>query len=153
MSHTTSELKKGAITGGVINAIINGAIYWFQVKGQDQVMVTDNMISSTEHTVFAGGVVLATSLAFILSSIAYFTTKIPGKQPYFPGVFLLALKNAFFAFGAVTIVGILVQRTMGTVYVSAPTATVITALLAGVIAGAVDYLTKKEIIAKAVQVA
>lgn len=146
---TKEHLIKGALMGGLINAVINGLIYWFQVKGQDQVMVTDNSISSTEHTVFAGGVILATSLAFILSSIAYFTTKIPGKQPYFPGAFLLSLKNALFAFGAVTVLGVLIQRTMGTMYVSPMTATLITALLAGVISIAVDYLTKQDIISKA----
>lgn len=66
---------------------------------------------------------------------------------------MLALRNVLFAFGTLTVVGILLQRTMGTVYVSPLAATFITALLAGVIAGAVDYLTKKEIIAKAAQVA
>ena len=91
---TKSELLKGAISSGVINGIVNGLIYWFQVKDKKEILLTDNLISSTEHTVFAGAVPLATSLSFILSSIAYFTLKAPGKPPYFPKVFLLALKNA-----------------------------------------------------------
>lgn len=146
---TKDNLTKGAIMGGLINAVINGLIYWFQVRGQDQVMLTDNSISSTEHTVFAGGVILAASLAFILSSVAYFTTKIPGKPPYFPTMFLMSLKNALFAFGAVTVLGVLIQRYAGTVFVSTTAATIITATLAGLIAGTVDFLTKQEIISKA----
>lgn len=145
MANNHSELIKGAVVNTVINGLINGLIYWFQVKGMESVLLTDNLISSDKHTVFAGAVPLATSLAFILSSIAYFTTKKPGKQPYFPGIFLLALKNAVFAFGAVTIIGILVQRWMGSVEVSPLVATLITGLIAGAVGGAVDYLTKKSI--------
>jgi putative flippase GtrA len=142
---TQSDLQKGAIVGGVINAVINGLIYWFQVKGQAEVALTEDSISSTAHTVFASAVPLATSLAFILSSIAYFSVKVPGKPSYFPKVFLFALKNALFAFGTITVIGILVQRFMGTVHVSPVTATLITALIAGLIAGVVDYLTKQEV--------
>lgn len=141
----TADLQKAALVGGLINAVINGLIYWFQVKDKSEVLLTDNLISSTEHTVFASAVPLATSLAFILSSIAYFSTKDPAKPPYFPKVFLLALKNAVFAFGIVTIFGILLQRYAGSIVVGPITATLITAIIAGFVAGIVDYLTKKEI--------
>jgi hypothetical protein len=137
------HLIKGAIANAVINGIINGAIYWFQVKGSDSVFLTDNLIQSDKHTVFSGAVVLATSLAFIISSIAYFTVKKEGKPPYFPKVFLLAVKNAAFAFGIVTIIGILIQRYMGSIEVSTTVATIITGLIAGVVGGIVDYMTKK----------
>jgi hypothetical protein len=89
--------------------------------------------------------VLATSLAFILSSIAYFTVKKAGKPPYFPKIFLLAVRNAVFAFGTVTIVGILIQRSLGSVEVSTTVATIITGLIAGAVGGIVDYLTKKNL--------
>ncbi len=139
-----SELLKGAISGGGINGIINGLIYWFQEKDKKEILLTDNLISSTEHTVFAGAVPLATSLAFILSSIAYFTIKAPGKPPYFPKVFLLALKNAIFAFGIVTISAILLQRYAGSIAVTPVIATLITGVIAGLVGGVVNYMTQKE---------
>jgi hypothetical protein len=141
-----SAIQKGAITGGVINAIINGLIYWFQVKDKSKILLTDNLISSAEHTVFASAVPLATSLAFILTSVAYFTIKTTNKHPYFPKVFLLALKNAVFAFGIVTIVAILLQRFTGSVSVTPLIATLISGGIAGLVAYEVNYLTHKEII-------
>ena len=82
----------------------------FNWTNRKAIYLTVDSISTTEHTVFSGAVVLAVSLAFILTSITYFTLKVPGKPAYFPKVFLLALKNAVFAFGLVTIAGILLQR-------------------------------------------
>lgn len=147
MSTTTnSALQKGAIVGGAINTFINGLIYWFKVKDKTSVLLTDDVISSTEHTVFSSAVPLATSLAFILTSIAYFTTKKAGKEPYFPKVFLLALKNAIFAFGTVTIGALLLQKYAGSITVSSLSATIITGIIAGIVAGLVDYLTKKDLL-------
>jgi hypothetical protein len=143
---STSNILKGAIIGGLINAIINGLIYWFQVRHETSIKLTVDLISSTEHTVFSSAVPLATSLAFILTSIAFFSSKNPGKPPYFPKVFLLALKNAIFAFGAVTIMALLLQRNAGSIAVSPLAATMITGIVAGIVAGVVEYLTKKEIL-------
>jgi hypothetical protein len=98
---TQKEINKGAITGGVMNAIINGIINWFQVRNLDQVLVTDNLISSEQHTLFSGAVPLAVSLAFILSGVAYATTKIPEKPAYFPKYFVKSLWYAFATFGMV----------------------------------------------------
>jgi hypothetical protein len=47
-----SEIKKSAIIAGGFNAVINGIINWFSVKDLDKVLVSDNLISSTEHTFF-----------------------------------------------------------------------------------------------------
>lgn len=140
-----NDIIKSAVIGGIINGIINGAIYWFQVKGQEMVLLTDNQISSTEHTVFSGAVMLATSLAFILTTIAFFTFKKEGKPRYFPKVFLQALKNAIFAFGGVTVAGVLIQRWTGSIEVTPVVATVITGLIACLVGGTVDYLTKKDL--------
>lgn len=142
MHLTKKAVLQGAIIGGMVNGLINGIIYWFQVRGKEEVMVTDNLISSTEHTVFASAVPLATSLAFMLTSITFFTAKIPGKPPYFPGIFLLALRNAVFAFGSVVIFAILLQRYAGSIVVSPLVAVLITAAVAAVISAVVDYLTK-----------
>jgi len=143
---TPTNIMKGAVIGGVINAIINGLKYWFEVRDETRVKLTDDLISSTENTVFAGAVPLATSLAFFLTSIAFFMSKIPGKPPYFPKVFLLAIKNAVFAFGIVTIVAILLQRFAGSISVSPIIATIITATISGLVAGTVNFLTQKDIL-------
>jgi putative flippase GtrA len=126
--------------------VINGVIAWFGVRHAESILLTDNQISSTEHTVFAGAVVTAISLAFILSSIAYFTWKIPGKPSYFPKVLLTCLRHTIFTFGLVVALAILIQRYAGSVPVSPFMAALITGIIAGVTAGMVTYLTQAELI-------
>jgi hypothetical protein len=150
MSHSGTspqEIFKGALIGGAINAVINGVINWNSVKDKTEVMLTDNVISSTEHTVFAGAVPTAVSLAFILTSIAYFTWK-GNKPPYFPTVFFMAVKHAFFTFGVVVSVAIMIQRWFGSVMVSPMESAVITALVAGTISFFMNYLTHRELSVK-----
>jgi hypothetical protein len=139
---------KGAIIAGIINAIINGLIYWFQIDQTKTYNLTTDMISSNEHTVFGGAVVLGTSLAFILSSITYFTTKMENKPTYFPKVFLLAIKNSIFAFGILTIFALLFQRFYGSIEVTAINAAVITGIIAGLASMLVEYATKTSLLLK-----
>jgi len=143
---TKQDIIKGASVNLVINAIINGAINWFQLDKSKTHYLTADSINTTEHTVFSGAVVLAVSLAFILSSIAYFTVKDPNKPPYFPKVFLLALKHSVFAFGIVALTGLLIQRMAGSIEVSSTLAAVIAGLIGGIVAGIVDYETKMQLI-------
>jgi hypothetical protein len=145
---STTNILKGAIIGGIINASMNGVKYWFAVRDETSVKLTDDLISSTENTVFAGAVPLATSLAFFLTSIAFLMSKIPGKPPYFPRVFLMAIKNAVFAFGIITIAAILLQRFAGSISVSPIIATIITAIISGLVAMTVNFLTQKDILIK-----
>ncbi len=147
-SYTPAEIWKGALTGGVINAIINGLINWFQVKNLDSVLVTDNLISSEVHTLFSGAVPLAVSLAFILSGVAYATTKIPNKPPYFPRYFLKSLQYAFSAFGMVVTLGVLWQRGMGSVEISPVMAAVWAGIIAGIVAFAVNLMVVKDLTKK-----
>jgi hypothetical protein len=140
-----SDLMKGAIANGVINAVINGIINWFTLDKEQVLYLTVDQISSTEHTVFAGAVPLAVSLAFILSSIAFFTLKIPEKPSYFPKVFILALKHSVYAFGLVTILGLLFQRFAGQIEVSHLTGAVIAGIIAGLTGGIVDFETKRSL--------
>jgi hypothetical protein len=137
---------KGALMGGVINAIINGAINWFQVKGKTELYLTVDAITNTEHTVLGGAVILAASLAAILTLISYYTVKSQNKPPFYPKALLLTLRNTFFAFGVMVTLAILVQRIGGSIVVSPITGVVIVALVAGVVAAVVDYMTKKELL-------
>lgn len=140
------EMTKGAIINGIINMLINGLIAWFGVRHAESVPLTNNQISSTEHTVFSGAVVTAISLAFILSSIAYFTWKIPGKPRYFPKVLMVCLRHTIFTFGLVVALAILIQRYAGSIPVSPFMAALVTGLIAGITAGLVTYLTQAELV-------
>jgi putative flippase GtrA len=140
------RIKRDSIITGVINSIMNGLTYWFSNEQGGNVLLTSDMISSTEHTVMAGAVPLAVSLAFILTSISYFTWKLPGKPAYFPVFFRMALKHSIFAFGLVVILGVLFQRFAGSVHVSTLIASVITGFIAGIAGGTISYLTNSELL-------
>jgi len=140
------NLIKAAVFSGLLNGIINGIINWFQVKDNTELFLTVDSISSGSHTVLGGAVILATTLAIILTSIGYFTFKAPDKPSYFPGVFLLTLKNAFFTFGILTTLSILLQRVAGSISVTSVTAAFIVAMIAALVAGTIDYMTKKELL-------
>jgi len=141
-----NHILKASIFSGVLNALINGIINWFQVKGKPELFLTVDSISTGAHTVLGGAVILATSLAIILTSIGYFTIKAPNKPAYFPRVFLLTLKNAFFTFGIIVTFSILLQRFAGSISVTPITGALIVAIIAGLVAGIIDYLTKKELL-------
>ena len=148
MTTTTSKNKliKGAVAGGVINAIINGVINWFQVKGKTDLFLTVDNITSTEHTVLGGAVMLATSLAAILTIIGYFTVKSKNKPHFFPKALGLTLRNTFFAFGLMVTIGVMVQRIFGSVAVTPVTSVILVGIIAGFVAGIIDYMTKKELL-------
>lgn len=139
---TQTTILRGALASGIINAIINGTINWFQLDTTSTIKLSTDIISSEEHTVFSGAVVLGTSLAFILTSITYFTLKIKNKPKFFPKVFLLALHHSVFFFGLIAIFAILFQRIFGSIAVSAEQAALVTGCIAGLAAGGVDYMTK-----------
>jgi hypothetical protein len=141
------DIMKGAVINGVVNAVINGIINWFMLdKSHPTVLLTQDRISSSEHTVFAGAVPLAVSLAFILTSIAFFQTKMENKPPYFPAYFVKALKHSVYAFGLVTIFALLLQRLAGSIEVGLPVAAIIAGIIAGIVAAIVDFETKKTFI-------
>jgi hypothetical protein len=140
-----SEILKGAAIAAAINGVINGIINWFQVRDQDVILLVDDRISATSHTVLAGAVPLAASLAFILSSIAYASWKYSPKPPYWWSGFWLSLKHAIFAFGLMVLLGVLISRAVGEVYFSPWQSAVFAGLVAALTAGAVDVLTKLHI--------
>lgn len=141
-----STILKGAIASGIINAIINGIINWYQLANTTTIKLTADSISSKDHTVFGGAVILGTSLAFILTSIAYFTIKGNNKPKYFPKVFLLALKQSIFVFGAIIVFALLFQKAFGSIEVTNMHAAIITGIIAGIAAGSVEYSTKKRLL-------
>ncbi len=140
------DVAQTAITTGVLNALINGIINWLLVKDKTELFLTTDSISSKDSTVLGGAVILATSLAIILTSIGYFRFKSENKPPYFPKGFMLTLKNAFFTFGVITSMSILLQRFAGSIAVNPISSAMIVAAIAGLVAGIIEYLTIKELL-------
>lgn len=147
-TYTPASIWKGALVGGLINTFINGVINWFQVKDLDSVLVTDNLISTEAHTLFSGAVPLAVSLAFILSGVAYASTKVPDKPAYFPRYFLKSLQYAFSAFGMVVTLGVLWQRWMGSMEISPITAAIWAGIIAGVVSVIVNLMVVTDLVKK-----
>ena len=110
------------------------------LRGHGPVALTADAISTTEHTVLGSAVPLAVSLAMILTAVTHLTMKGP-KPPFFPGVFWLTVKHGFFAFGVVVTAAVMWQRVVGTVELSVGGAVVVLGIIAGLVAGAVHYMT------------
>jgi hypothetical protein len=134
----------GSIIVGVINCTINSLRYWFAMGEKfPTIFLTQNSIASDTPTVFSKAVPLAVSLSFVVTSVAFLTTKMKNKPPYFPGYFLKALKHCVFVFGLVTIFAVLFQKYVGAIEVSHTVASIITGLVSGFVATVVDFETKK----------
>lgn len=135
-------LVKGAVITGVINAIINGGIQYFFLKGHDVIPISVDSITNNEKTVLGAAVMLAITLSMILTLVAYFGIK-EKKAPFFPTTLWLTIKHGFFTFGVLTSLAVLWQKYMGTVEVSLISALVIIGVIAGIVSGVVNYLTLK----------
>lgn len=137
---TSAAIAKGAAISGVINAVINGAIQWYLLKGHAPLPLTVDSITNDKHTVFGAAVPLAVSLAMILTAVAYQTVK-NEKPPFFPTFLWMTIKHGFFALGVIVTFAVLWQRSFGSVFVSLPTAVLILGMVGGVVAGVVNYMT------------
>ncbi|MCU0441730.1 MAG: hypothetical protein MUE96_04965 [Bacteroidia bacterium] len=136
------KILLGSMVGGIINAVINGTINWFQLNDGESILLTKDSITSTQHTVIGSSVGLAVSLAFILTTIAFFTTKNPNKPAYFPKVLTLSIKHSIYAFGLIIISGVLIQNYVGSIEVSRFVSATVTGIIALIVAVVVDYETK-----------
>lgn len=137
---TDHKVLKGAIIGGLINAIINGAIQLYLLKDHAPVPLSVDGITNDAHTVFGAAVPLAVSLAMILTVIGYLTLK-EAKKPFWPDVLWLTVKHDLFAFGLIVFGAVVWQRVMGSVSVSLIMAAAILSVVAGLVAGMINYMT------------
>lgn len=135
-----SQILKGAVISGVINAVINGAIQAFLLKGSGPIPLSADAISAGTPTVLGSAVPLAVSLAMILTAVSHWTLKAP-KKPFVPMALWLVVKHGVLAFGALVAAAVVWQRAIGTVEVGVATAVVILGVLAGLVAAAVNYMT------------
>ena len=138
-----SKLLKGAALTGVINAVINGGIQYFFLKGHSSIPISVDSITNTTETVLGTAVMLAITLSMILTLVAYFGIK-GKKSAFFPTTFLLTLKHGFVTFGILTSLAVLWQKYVGTVEVSLVSALFIIGVIAGLVSGFVNYFTLKE---------
>ncbi|MDD9718623.1 hypothetical protein PVW48_17810 [Dinoroseobacter sp. PD6] len=137
---TKHQILQGAVISGVINAVINGAIQYFLLRKSMPMPLTVDSIGTETHTVLGSSVPLAVSLAMILTAVAHFTVK-GAKKPFVPTTLWLVIKHGLFAFGAVVALAVVWQRAMGTVEVGLGSAVVLLALVAGLAAAIVNYMT------------
>lgn len=140
-----TDILKGALLSGLINAVINGAIQFFLLRGSETIPLTVDSIGTETHTVLGSSVPLAVSLAMILTAVAHWTTK-GAKKPFFPTTLWLVIKHGLFAFGAVVAGAVMWQRIMGSVEVNLGTAVLILGVVAGIVSAVVNYMTISEIV-------
>ncbi|MGO1691686.1 MAG: hypothetical protein ACTHY7_01555 [Marinobacter sp.] len=138
MSH--GKIIQGAALNGAINAGINGVIQIFMLWGLAPIPLSVDGITNDSHTVLGSAVPLAVTLAMILTVVAYKTLKAP-KRPFMPSVLWLTFKHGMFAFGVCVTGAVIWQRVVGTVPVSLTTAVLVLAVIAGLVAGVVNYMT------------
>ena len=141
----TPQILKAAVLSGVINAVINGAIQFFMLRGHDSIPMSVDAISAGTHTVLGSAVPLAVSLAMILTAVAHLTLKAP-KKPFVPTTLWLVVKHGLFAFGALVAGAVVWQRVVGTVEVSVATAVIVLGLVAGLVATLVNYQTLSAVV-------
>mgnify|MGYP003412751556 FL=1 len=135
-----SKLIQGAVLTGIINAIINGGLQYFFLKDHDVIPISVDSITNNEKTVLGAAVMLAITLAMILTVVGYFTLK-EKKVKFFPTALWITIKHGFFTFGIITSLAVLWQKYMGTVEVSLVSAIVIIGVIAGIVSAFIQYLT------------
>lgn len=135
-----AKILRGAVTGGVINGLINGAIQWYLLRDVAFVPLTVDAITNDQNTVLGAAVPLAVTLAMILTVISYLSLKAP-KRRFWPDMLWLTIKHGLFSFGLIVSLAVAWQRVMGTVPVPLATAVLVMAIVAGGVAGAVNYMT------------
>lgn len=136
------EVIKDAAVAGVSTFIVDGVIQFFMLRGKAPIAISVDSITNNADTVLGSSVVLAITLAIIMTVINYFKIK-EKKVPFFPNVFWLMIRHGFFTFGVVTALSVLWQRYFGTIEVGLVPAILIIALIAGIVSAAINYLTIK----------
>ena len=135
-----TQILQGAIATGISNAVINGAIQWFLLRGQMSIPLSVDGITNDQQTVFGTAVPLAVSIAMILTVVSYLLLK-ASKRRFVPDVLWLTVKHGVFAFGLSVSGAVVWQRLMGTVPVSLVTAVVLLGMVAGLVGGMIQFMT------------
>lgn len=135
-----TQVLRGAVVTGISNAVINGAIQWYLLKGRGPIPLSVDGITNDQQTVLGTAVPLAISIAMILTVVAFMTLKVPNRR-FFPAGLWLTVKHGMFAFGLVVSGAVVWQRLMGSISVSTGMAVLILGVVAGVIGGVINFMT------------
>ncbi len=135
-------LFKGALIAGITTFVADGVIQFFMLRRKAPIAISVDSITNNTDTVLGSSVVLAIALAMIMTIINYIKIK-RKKVSFFPSVFFLMIRHGFFTFGVITALSVLWQRYMGTIELSLIPAILLIALIAGIVSGAINYLTIK----------
>ena len=150
--HVNNFIKKNALTSSVTSAVINGVIGWFMFREKQTLALTVDTISATEKTVFSTGVMTAFMLSLILGTIAFFTFRKKAKnfqvafpelldRPFFFFGVRTILFYGLFAFSTAALVGLFLQKFLGTIQVTP----VIGAIVLGMIAGVASWFINRSV--------
>ncbi len=129
---------KDAVIPGAISAAINAFTAWQGFKGNEAIALTVDSISTGSSSAFGGAVATATAMGMIITLINFALAhreaqpaNAPSRTSLFGYALGVAIKNTLFLFGLFVALAVVWQRVFGTITVGAPTATVLTALIAG----------------------
>jgi len=143
--HVLLIIMQKFIIGGVINGIINGIINWYMVKDKTDLVLASASLDSITHSVVAGSLFLAVSLAFILTGVAYMTSAQRKLLPFFPKVFMLALWHTTVVFIVMSILVALTGYVAGGTPVTPLQSVFITFIVATIIAIAIEFFTHQRL--------
>jgi hypothetical protein len=83
-----------------------------------------------------------------LTAVAFMTVKAP-KPPFYPTFLWMTVKHGFFALGVIVTFAVLWQRMFGSILVPLSVAVLILALVAGLVAPMVNYMTMRAAVGRA----
>lgn len=142
------ELLVFSMKSALINAVISGILNWFKVKDKTVLFLSVDAISNTEKTVLGESVMIATSIATLITFVNYIKLKSKEKPPFFPNAVLLILRNAFFVFGVMVTLSILIQRFAGSIIVTPLLSELIIGFISWLVATVINYMSYNELFNK-----
>lgn len=135
------DIVTPSLVQAVVNAIINGVISYFMLRGEVAHAITADSITQGSDTVIGHSVFTAMILAVVFTIMGFRSHR--GRYPDVTrgAIAWMAAKNAIYAFGLVVIAGVLWQRAFPDVLVGTVTAASIAGLIAGAVSGITNYST------------
>lgn len=139
LSH--GDIVKASLVQVAVNTVINGAISYFMIRGNDVHLITSDSISAGNDSVIGHAVFTAVILAIIFTLMGFQGHRMQLTGVTWREVGVLAVMNAIYAFGLMVILGVLWQKVSPNVVVGTVGAATIAGLIAGVVSGVTNYCT------------
>lgn len=150
-----SFMLRQSLIAASANALINGGIAWFSMRGETGLALSLDSISGGSDTVLAKGVTMAFSLGLVLTGMTFLTFRPAARKEgvalaeelrFWPRYARLMVKNAVFLFGALVMAAVLFQRQFGEIRVDGAAGSLVIAGLAFVLAFYTSFSTMREMI-------